>query len=74
MRLAIEHETVYTYSAPVSYTIQVLRLTPRPDAQQRVVDWKIDSPGRRHRHVDAYGNLTHTLVVKKAVHLYLVLP
>ena len=47
MRLAIEHETVYTYSAPVSYTIQVLRLTPRANAQQRVVDWKIDSPGRR---------------------------
>ena len=63
MRLAIEHETVYTYSAPVSYTIQVLRLTPRSNAQQRVVEWKIDSPGRRHRHADAYGNLTHTLVV-----------
>ena len=29
MLLNIQHETVYRYSAPVDYTIQHLRLTPR---------------------------------------------
>lgn len=63
MKLAIHHETVYTYAAPVSYTIQLLRLTPRQNAQQRVLEWTIEAPGRRHRHLDAYGNASHTLVV-----------
>ena len=66
MKLAIEHETLYTYSSPALYTIQLLRLTPRQSARQRIVSWIIDAPGRRHRHVDAYGNLSHTLVVNGA--------
>lgn len=64
-RLAIRHETLYRYSRPVSYTIQILRLTPRPMWNQRILDWSIDAPGRRSRHVDAYGNVTHTLVVSE---------
>jgi transglutaminase-like putative cysteine protease len=66
MRLAIRHETIYRYSHPVTYTIQILRLTPRLDAGQRVLDWAIESPGRRTRHVDAYGNVAHTLVLDNA--------
>ncbi len=63
MKLAIRHDTVYRYTHPAIYTIQLLRLTPRLDAHQRVLEWNIDTPGRRTRHVDAYGNVTHTLVV-----------
>jgi transglutaminase-like putative cysteine protease len=63
MKLAIRHETVYRYSQAATYTIQLLRVTPRQDAHQRVLEWTIDTPGRRTRHVDAYGNFTHTLVV-----------
>lgn len=63
MRLAIRHDTVYTYSAQVTYTIQLLRLMPPQTPQQRIVDWTIEAPGRRHRHVDAYGNVSHTLVL-----------
>jgi transglutaminase-like putative cysteine protease len=63
MRLAIQHETTYRYSHPVSYTIQLLRVTPRLDPHQRLLEWTIDTPGRRTRHIDAYGNITHTLIV-----------
>jgi transglutaminase-like putative cysteine protease len=65
MKLAIRHETLYRYSSMVTYTIQLLRLTPRGAFNQHLLDWNIESPGRRNRHVDAYGNVTHTLVVSE---------
>lgn len=56
MRLEIRHETVYTYSTPASYSIQYVRQTPRSEGGQRILSWSIDSPGRRWRQTDAYGN------------------
>lgn len=56
MRLEIRHETVYRYSSPASYSIQYVRQTPRSEAGQRILSWYIDSPGRRWRQTDAYGN------------------
>lgn len=63
MRLDIRHETSYRYTAPAHYSIQQLRLTPRPEPGQRVLAWRIDAPGKLHRSVDAYGNIVHTLVL-----------
>jgi len=63
MKFAIQHETVYRYTAPVHYSIQQLRLTPRLDPNQRALAWRIDVPGRMQRFVDAYGNVTHTMVL-----------
>jgi len=63
MRLSIRHETAYRYTAPARYSIQQLRLTPRPEPQQRVLAWRIDAPGRLQRFTDAYGNVTHTMVL-----------
>jgi len=63
MRLSVRHETAYRYTAPVRYSIQQLRLTPRPEAHQRVLAWRIDTPGRLQRFTDAYGNITHTMVL-----------
>jgi transglutaminase-like putative cysteine protease len=56
MRLEIRHETVYRYSTPASYSIQYVRQTPRTEGGQRILSWYIDSPGRRWRQTDAYGN------------------
>jgi transglutaminase-like putative cysteine protease len=66
MQLQIRHETTYRYTAPAYYSIQLLRLTPRSEPHQRVLDWSIHAPGRLARAVDAYGNTTHTLVVQGA--------
>lgn len=63
MRLSIRHETVYRYTTPAHYSIQQLRLTPRVEPHQRVLNWRIEAPGRLQRFTDAYGNVTHTLVL-----------
>ena len=56
MRLEIRHETVYRYSTPANYSIQYVRQTPRTEGGQRILSWYIDTPGRRWRQIDAYGN------------------
>lgn len=61
--LSIRHETVYRYTAPLAYTIQQLRLTPRLEAHQHVQSWNIATSGQRHPFTDAFGNLSHTLTV-----------
>jgi transglutaminase-like putative cysteine protease len=63
MRLSIHHETAYRYTAPAHYSIQQLRLTPRSEPHQRVLSWRIEAPGRLQRFTDAYGNITHTMVL-----------
>jgi transglutaminase-like putative cysteine protease len=64
MHLHIRHETHYTYEAPVSYSIQALKLTPRPDPGQRLVHWRVTSPGERLEQMDPYGNLTHVVTLE----------
>ncbi|MES2825985.1 MAG: transglutaminase family protein [Pseudomonadota bacterium] len=63
MLLNIHHETLYRYSSPVDYTIQHLRLTPRPETQQQAFNWKVEAPGTYQKHKDAYGNIGHILVL-----------
>jgi transglutaminase-like putative cysteine protease len=64
MQLHIRHETRYEYEQPVSYSIQALKLTPRPDPGQRVVSWRIFAPGERIEQVDPYGNLTQVVTLE----------
>ena len=45
MRLKIRHNTQYTYERPVTYGLQQLRLTPKNDHNQRVLDWTITIEG-----------------------------
>ncbi|WP_066703124.1 transglutaminase family protein [Curvibacter delicatus] len=56
MLLDIRHETLYRYAVPASYSLQYMRLWPRADGGQRVLNWRIDAPGRRWGQTDAYGN------------------
>jgi transglutaminase-like putative cysteine protease len=65
MNLNIEHRTRYTYTDPVSYTIQQLRLTPQDGAGQRVKRWEIRVNGHLQRFNDSHGNAAHTLVIDK---------
>lgn len=61
--LAIRHETIYRYTAPIAYTIQQLRLTPRAEPHQHIHSWQIHTSGKCHAFTDAYGNLNHILTV-----------
>lgn len=67
MKLSIDHETVYTYDAPVRSSTQVLRLTPRPGNHQKVLDWKVELSGSATRTQDGYGNVLHVLTLDKPV-------
>jgi transglutaminase-like putative cysteine protease len=63
MRLTINHTTHYQYSQPARYAIQYLRLTPKSDSSQQVLDWRLKAPGRLNQQVDAFGNIMHVMVV-----------
>ena len=65
MKLAIRHTTTYRYDAPVVNAIQTLRLTPRDDGHQRILQWDLTLPGRAEQQLDAYGNVTHLLRLDK---------
>jgi transglutaminase-like putative cysteine protease len=65
MQLRIHHRTAYRYDEPVKYSAQALRLTPRREVQQRVLNWTIHAPGRRTEQVDAHGNVTHLVTVEE---------
>ena len=65
MQLHIRHETRYRYEHPVKYSIQSLRLTPRRDAGQRSLSWRINTPGRRVEQSDAHGNVAHLLTYEE---------
>ena len=67
MQITIDHETVYTYDRPVSYSIQSLRLTPQPFDGQLVRSWSVEAAGAGvlHAFTDSFGNVTHTLVIDK---------
>ena len=63
MRLLIEHDTRYHYVDAPKHLIQLLRLTPRPDSHQRVIEWRISTPGQQNAFTDAFGNPSHTHVL-----------
>lgn len=66
MRIRIWHDTTYRYSRPVTGVIQTLRLTPRNTEAQYVMGWRIDVSADCPLtcHVDAFGNVTHTLTAE----------
>lgn len=66
MKLTIRHTTRYDYTAPLAYTIQQLHLTPRLEAQQQVLAWSLQAPGRMHACADAYGNRCHMLTINES--------
>jgi transglutaminase-like putative cysteine protease len=69
MRVRIHHTTQYSYDRPLRSAVQLMRLTPRPNAGQHVVNWRVetDVEGRLRQGEDAFGNITHTLVIEKPI-------
>lgn len=67
MRLAIEHETHYRFGEPASHSIQYLRLSPRADSSQSVLNWSVTAPGKVKRWIDGFGNFAH-VAVQNGVH------
>lgn len=61
MRLHIHHATRYHYTDAAAYSIQHLRLTPRSDLSQQILNWRLTTPGHPRQQQDAHGNTVHTL-------------
>jgi transglutaminase-like putative cysteine protease len=65
MKLVVDHVTEYLYEAPVRFSTQYLRLTPRDSARQKVLKWRLDAPGAPTRTLDGYGNVLHVLTLDR---------
>ncbi|MGL4767411.1 MAG: transglutaminase family protein [Formosimonas sp.] len=63
MRFEILHKTQYDYADPVSYLIQLLRVTPQSGSGQMVHNWGIATPIALKAQTDAFGNLTHLMTL-----------
>jgi transglutaminase-like putative cysteine protease len=63
MRLTIKHRTQYHYETAPKHLIQLLRLTPSSLANQQVVSWHLNTPGKLTAFKDAFGNETHSHVL-----------
>jgi transglutaminase-like putative cysteine protease len=47
MRLKVKHTTSYFYSAPVNYSLQQVRMTPKQREGQKILDWNVSIEGGR---------------------------
>ena len=63
MRLAIRHRTELATELPAFASVQYVRLTPRQDSVQRVIDWRLALPGNVQPWTDGFGNLVHTVAM-----------
>ena len=70
MLLKIEHESKYTYDAPVPYALQRIRLTPQTTRSQNVVDWHVNYHGavREVSYRDGFGNITELVRSERNAH------
>ena len=67
MRISIDHVTRYVYDTPLRYSTQYLRLVPATSARQRVIEWRLDTPGTPLELRDGYGNILHVLTIDQPV-------
>lgn len=65
MLIRISHVTRYTYSEPVNYSVQSLRLTPAPFKGQRIADWTVHVPAcaKSLQFKDGFGNAVDLISV-----------
>ena len=62
-RLLIRHETHYRFDRPVTYALQRLKLRPKDNAGQTVIDWDIDIDGGRIQSACEDSHLNHVALV-----------
>src|SRR5262245_17476639 len=67
MLIHIRHATHYRYDRDVELTQQLVRLTPRGHAGQRIIRWRVAAEGDRALAAsdDGYGNIIHLLTLNR---------
>jgi transglutaminase-like putative cysteine protease len=61
MRVRVSCQTTHVYDPPAKTVMQLLRLTPRNQESQRIINWRIDVDVdcALRASEDAFGNITH---------------
>lgn len=67
MKIRVDHTTHYQYDAPLRYSTQYLRLVPPTTGRQRVIEWRLETPGTQVELRDGYGNVLHLHTMHQAV-------
>ncbi len=62
-RLLISHETHYRFDRPVTYALQRLKLRPKDNAGQSVIDWNLDIDGGQIQSACEDAHLNHVALV-----------
>ena len=57
MKLMVNHQTHYAYTAPVQSSIQYIKMQPSSNPHQHVHYWDISVPGGKSAQQDAFGNV-----------------
>lgn len=63
MRIGIEHRTAWHTDPAQGFATQLLRMTPRDSARQRVLSWELSLPRPASRGRDGFGNVQHVLTL-----------
>lgn len=63
MKLSVDHMTRYTFSEPVRFIVQSLKLTPTSSEGQRPIRWSVSAEGCdiSEPFIDGYGDAIQTL-------------
>jgi len=63
VRIAISHQSEYTYDRDGGTTVQALRLSPPRNAGQSIETWRISAPGIETAacYTDAFGNVVYLI-------------
>ncbi len=69
MQLKISHTTRYSYQTPPAYGLQQLRLTPKTNAGQNVLNWSLDIKGAvvQAAYDDEHGNASQLVALNPGV-------
>ncbi|WP_353142769.1 transglutaminase family protein [Acinetobacter pragensis] len=57
MKLMVNHQTHYSYSAPVQNSIQYIKMIPSTNSHQQVHYWDVSVPGEKETKKDAFSNI-----------------
>lgn len=68
MKLMINHQTQYSYTAPVSSSIQYIKMMPLSNSHQQVHYWDISVPGQHQLNKDAFQNFWMTSTQRTPYH------
>lgn len=68
MKLMVNHQTHYMYTAEVRNSIQYIKMMPSSNAHQRVYSWDISVPGNKEIRKDAFHNLWMTCSQREPYH------